>query len=158
MGERTGRFELKYLIGKKDYYLLKQMLPRILELDPHNLNGSRYTVISIYFDDPIDSAYYEKVDGDFERKKFRIRFYDFSDAFIKLEKKEKIGGITYKTDMRIDKSVVLTALNDPFAGPLTIVKLKSHVSTSEPLKVIGADAFTSAVMVLGSDVGGLFAA
>lgn len=113
MGERTGRYELKYLIGKKDYYLLKHMLPRILSLDPNNLNGKSYTVSSIYFDDPLDSAYYEKVDGDFERKKFRMRFYDFSDNFIKLEKKEKIGGITYKTDMVIDKSIVHTVLDDP---------------------------------------------
>ncbi len=113
MGERAGRFEQKYLIGKKDYYLLKHMLPRILTLDTNNLNGKSYTVSSIYFDDPFNSAYYEKVDGVFERKKFRMRFYDFSDKFIKLEKKEKIGGITYKTDMVIDKSVVYTSLDDP---------------------------------------------
>ncbi len=60
MGERAGRFEQKYLIGKKDYYLLKHMLPRILTLDTNNLNGKSYTVSSIYFDDPFNSAYYEK--------------------------------------------------------------------------------------------------
>ncbi|WP_430885667.1 polyphosphate polymerase domain-containing protein [Fusibacter sp. JL216-2] len=113
MGERSGRFELKYLIGKKDYYLLKQLLPRVLKIDPNNSGGEFYTVSSIYFDDPFDTSFYEKVDGVFERKKFRIRYYDHSDAFIKLEKKEKIGGITYKTDMRIDKSIVMTALRDP---------------------------------------------
>lgn len=113
MGERVGRFELKYLISKRDYYILKQYLPRILDLDPNNQTGHSYNVRSIYFDDPFDSAYYEKIDGVFERKKFRMRFYDFSDKFIKLEKKEKIGGITYKTDMVVDKSVVYTSLQEP---------------------------------------------
>jgi len=113
MTERIGRFEHKYIISKQDYYQLKNILPHILKLDPNNMSGKSYTVRSIYFDDPFDSAYFEKIDGVFERTKFRMRYYDFSDKFIKLEKKEKIGGITFKTDMVIDKSIVHIALEDP---------------------------------------------
>jgi len=113
MGERVGRFEMKYLIGKSDYHLLRQMLPKILKLDPNNMSGESYNIRSVYFDDPFDSAFYEKIDGVFERKKFRMRYYDYSDKFIKLEKKEKVGGVTYKTDMVIDKEIVQTAIKEP---------------------------------------------
>ncbi len=119
MGARVGRFELKYTINKQQYTQLKHFLPSILKLDPNNLTGKSYNVRSIYFDDPFDSAYYEKIDGVFERTKFRMRFYDFSDEFIKLEKKEKVGGITYKTDMVIDKSIVHTILDDPLYLDIT---------------------------------------
>jgi len=125
MGARIGRYEHKYIISKQDYYRLRHALPRILKLDPHNQFGKTYNVRSIYFDDPFDSAYFEKIDGAFERTKYRMRFYDYSDKVIKLEKKEKIGGITFKTDMLIDRKVVEIALKEPlyldinyFADPL----------------------------------------
>lgn len=113
MGKRKRRLEYKYLIGKKDYYLLKQLLPRVLKHDANAVSGERYNVRSIYFDDPFNTALYEKSDGAYERKKFRIRYYDLSDSFVKLEKKEKIGGVTYKTDMVIDRSIIETSLKDP---------------------------------------------
>ncbi len=113
MEEDQGRYEHKFIIDKREYTLLKQLLPHILKADPHTGFNKFYNVRSFYFDDPFDSAYYEKINGVFERRKFRIRFYDFSDTFIKLEKKGKRGGITYKSDMSIDRDIARIALTHP---------------------------------------------
>ncbi len=113
MTQEQGRYEYKFIIDQKDYQLLKRLLPLVLSKDPHTGPKNAYNVRSYYYDDPFDSAYYEKINGVFERKKFRIRFYDFSDTFLKLEKKEKRGGLTFKADMSIDKTTMETALTRP---------------------------------------------
>ncbi len=109
----NGRHEYKFIIGMRDYMLLKRLLSHILKTDPNSQGQNGYNIRSLYFDDPIDSAYYEKIDGVFERTKYRIRFYDYSDATIKLEKKGKRGGITYKSDMLVDRAFYNRMLMNP---------------------------------------------
>jgi hypothetical protein len=99
----NGRHEYKFIISMRDYHLLKRLLSHILRTDPNSHSQGGYNIRSLYFDDPLDSAYYEKMDGVFERTKYRLRFYDYSDAVIKLEKKGKRGGVTYKSDMLVDR-------------------------------------------------------
>lgn len=78
---------------------------QILSPDPHGDQGS-YVITSLYYDDPKDTALYEKLDGLPEHSKFRIRTYDYSDSFIKLERKDKHGILTEKIDAPISRTQI----------------------------------------------------
>lgn len=101
--EQGYRHEYKYLISRRDAELLKRRLPHIMEPDPHAGETGKYTIRSLYFDDVNASAYYEKMDGINERTKYRIRFYDYDNSLIKLERKEKLGNLTRKASQTITK-------------------------------------------------------
>ena len=96
------RHEEKYIIDYRQYLMLKHRAMQILSPDPHGDNGS-YVITSIYYDDPLNNALYEKLDGLPEHSKFRIRTYDYSDRVIKLERKDKHGILTEKTDAPITR-------------------------------------------------------
>ncbi len=90
-----ARHEEKYIIDYRQYATLKERATRILTPDSHGAGGS-YTIASLYFDDRLDHALYEKLDGLPEHTKFRIRTYDCSPDMIKLERKDKRGILTEK--------------------------------------------------------------
>ncbi|MBQ4601111.1 MAG: polyphosphate polymerase domain-containing protein [Oscillospiraceae bacterium] len=90
-----ARHEEKYIISYAQYVLLKQRAMLALTPDSHGTEGS-YTIASLYYDDPQDTALDEKRDGLALHRKFRVRAYDGSDRFIKLERKDKQGIMTVK--------------------------------------------------------------
>jgi hypothetical protein len=95
------RHEYKYLICAATARLLRSRLRGFMRPDPHAGPNGQYTIRSLYFDDPMASAYEEKMSGILERTKYRIRFYDYDPSLIKLEKKEKNGNLTRKTAQTI---------------------------------------------------------
>jgi len=99
--ELTWRNELKYFISDKDILLLKHKLSQLLKLDP-NSNGSSYLVRSLYFDDPIKSGISNKLDGDLNRARYRIRSY--GENKIKLELKIRKNQSVSKLSSWINKS------------------------------------------------------
>ena len=109
------RHEEKYIIDYKQYLILRHRALQILQPDTHGDHGS-YVITSLYYDDPLNNALYEKLDGLPEHSKFRIRTYDFSDRFIKLERKDKHGVLTQKDDAPITRQQI--ALLDGTATPL----------------------------------------
>jgi len=98
------RHELKFLISRTWAELLKLRLPHMMQRDPHAGEQGCYTIRSLYFDDPWSSAYEEKVSGIRDRTKYRIRYYNYDDSVIKLEKKEKLGDLTRKTAQTVTKA------------------------------------------------------
>ena len=96
------RHELKYLISRSAAELLRRRLPCIMDRDSHAGPTGQYTIRSLYFDDFSAGAYYEKIDGVCDRLKYRIRLYNYSTAFLKLECKEKHGNLTRKRAATID--------------------------------------------------------
>lgn len=95
------RHELKYLISLSEKDLLVTGLKGLMKRDT-NANGGKYKIRSLYFDDYFHSAYEDKMQGYYNRKKYRIRFYDDDDRFIRLECKLKKDSYICK------KSTVLT--------------------------------------------------
>ena len=89
------RHEEKYILTYAQYAALLQRALQVLHPDPHGENGT-YTITSVYFDDPADSALAEKLDGLALHSKFRLRTYDHAADFIKLERKDKQGILTEK--------------------------------------------------------------
>ena len=90
-----SRHEEKYIITYRQYITLKNRALQLLSPDPHGDRGS-YVITSLYYDDFLDHALDEKLDGLPEHSKFRIRTYDYSDRIIKLERKDKRGILTNK--------------------------------------------------------------
>ena len=85
------RSEIKFYISAASALLLEKRLFLVLQTDSHSFGDSGYNIRSLYFDDPFSVSYYEKLNGLKNRAKYRIRFYNESLDFIRLEKKEKIG-------------------------------------------------------------------
>lgn len=102
IGKSKFRHEMKYLISSHEKQAMSDRLGAVMEKDA---NGSRggYTIRSLYFDDYHYSAYGEKMAGTMERRKYRIRIYNFSGEVIKLECKYKQGNYIHKEAVRLTR-------------------------------------------------------
>ncbi|MGE5495479.1 MAG: polyphosphate polymerase domain-containing protein [Burkholderiales bacterium] len=85
------RHELKYYINYRDYIILRGALKALMSPDPFADENGAYHVRSLYFDDIHETALREKLAGNGERYKYRIRIYNYQDNPIKFEKKYKVG-------------------------------------------------------------------
>ena len=95
------RHEYKHQINLADVYGLKTRLNAVAKHDSHAGDDGTYFVKSLYFDNYMDKALREKIDGVNKREKFRIRYYGTDTSFIRLEKKSKINGLCNKISCKI---------------------------------------------------------
>lgn len=108
MGESNGdsmnvkyRHEFKYMINLLQQEELKNRLSAVMEYDSHLPESGFYRIRSLYFDDYDNSCYYDNENGTDPREKFRVRIYNGSSDFIRLECKRKQSGKALKTSSRI---------------------------------------------------------
>ncbi|MDR0272803.1 MAG: polyphosphate polymerase domain-containing protein [Clostridiales bacterium] len=94
------RNEKKYIINEHTAAILRARASAVMKPDE---NGGSYIVNNLYLDDRYDSFYNSKQLGRFARDKFRIRFYNGDESFIRLERKHKDGNLAYKDTMTISK-------------------------------------------------------
>jgi hypothetical protein len=88
------RYELKFLIESKHLAAVKAHLKAI------STHIKTYPVSSVYFDNYKLSDYHAKSDGDFYKKKIRLRTYNSvhsPDEIIYLEHKKRTGELSGKT-------------------------------------------------------------
>ena len=130
------RHEEKYIIDYRQYLMLRHRALQVLTPDPHGDMGS-YVITSLYYDDPLNNALYEKLDGLPEHSKFRIRTYDFSDRIIKLERKDKHGILTEKND-----------------APITRQQIEFLDGTNTQLTEFTKDAYDLAAQIQAKDLQG----
>ena len=95
------RHEYKHQINLADIYGLRSRLSAVVKHDSNCNADGTYFVKSLYFDNYMDKALREKIDGVNRREKFRIRYYGTDTSFIRLEKKSKINGLCNKVTCRI---------------------------------------------------------
>ena len=100
------RNEKKYIINKYQIEILKNRLDTILIPDVNTKNNDGYFIRSLYFDNYKNDSYFEVLNGISERKKYRIRYYDYDDSYITLEKKFKINNLGSKKKDVINKEIV----------------------------------------------------
>lgn len=101
----ASRHEEKYIINYQQYVTLKNRAMQLLTPDAHGQEGS-YVITSVYYDDFLDHALDEKLDGLPDHRKFRVRTYDYSDRVIKLERKDKHGILTEKAAVSIRRDQI----------------------------------------------------
>lgn len=99
------RHELKYFITYGEYTHLSRTLDYVLDRDPSGDEYNEYAVRSLYFDTIFDTFLHEKVSGVGQRKKYRLRTYNFSDKVIKLECKSKYGDQISKQSLTIPREL-----------------------------------------------------
>lgn len=98
------RHELKYYINPVEYHLLSHALDQVLERDPNgDSERNEYHIRSLYFDTIDNRALLDKLNGVKDRDKYRIRIYNFSDKFIRMECKTKVGSLISKRSVPIPK-------------------------------------------------------
>ncbi|MBQ7045352.1 MAG: polyphosphate polymerase domain-containing protein [Clostridia bacterium] len=94
-----ARHEKKYICTPQTIKIMHSRLKGLLKPDPHT-NFGAYTVYSLYFDSNINISAAENDAGDIKRAKYRIRYYNALEG-LKLEKKQKINGLTQKDSVPI---------------------------------------------------------
>lgn len=98
------RHELKYYINPIEYEVLSRVLDKTLERDPNgDEKNNEYHIRSLYFDTIFNDAINDKIDGVKDRDKYRIRIYNFSDKFIRMECKTKVGSLISKRSTAIPR-------------------------------------------------------
>lgn len=97
-----SRLELKYIINYFQYISIEKSLGKVLKEDKHNEIGG-YMIRSLYFDDYSNSDFYNKLSGIENRKKIRLRVYDYNSPKAKLEIKRKHGEKQEKKAVIINK-------------------------------------------------------
>lgn len=96
-----ARFEFKYILSALVRAEVEDELRNFLNFDPYveQMPDNKYLVRSLYFDDPVYSAFYDKVDGLHSRSKFRLRTYctdDDGSSAAFLEIKGRHNSLVYK--------------------------------------------------------------
>ena len=97
------RHELKYFVNHGEAFLLEQKLHATMDRDPHSHRHHGYFIRSLYFDNYLNSAVRDKINGVENRKKYRIRIYNLKDDNIRLECKQKSGNYIFKRSIRLDR-------------------------------------------------------
>ena len=100
-GGLVYRHEVKHVISPGDAAAIRANLGAVAQIDSHAAERGYYRIRSLYFDDPLDTALHEKLDGVNERRKFRIRYYNDDLSFIMLECKMKRDGVGCKPQERL---------------------------------------------------------
>ena len=109
------RHEEKHQVNLREALVLSRRLEKLFPRDPHAGPEGSYQVVSLYYDDPYDTALRQKLDGVNRREKFRLRYYGKEPAFFKLEKKYKVKGLCGKGLCRLSREEGERLLRGDFA-------------------------------------------
>ena len=118
------RHEYKYYIPYADYLAMRGRVSCFLTPDNNMPSPEGYHVRSLYFDDPVYSARFEKISGYKNRSKTRIRIYNKDLEIIRLERKIKIFGYIGKRTAIISEKELDAIINKQFN---ILLKSKSEV-------------------------------
>ena len=99
------RHELKFYINAAQHEVLSRTLRALLDKDKHADEHGNYHIRSLYFDTIFDDALHEKIAGTQNRNKYRIRIYNCSDSFIRMECKSKYGNYIAKRQANISRDL-----------------------------------------------------
>ena len=79
---KTFRHEYKYRISYEDMLTLREKLNEVLNIDR---SEDGYLIRSLYFDSIEDTDYYDKLGGEINRKKMRLRIYEHNPKYVPLK-------------------------------------------------------------------------
>lgn len=99
-----SRFESKFLLSIPQYECFRSAFSVLADVDPHAQKDKAYPVFSAYFDTPDLLYFYQKIDGQLEHVKVRLRRYSAQlkgDGNCFLEVKAKLGQEQVKERQRI---------------------------------------------------------
>ena len=113
--EEKWRKELKYTVTEGESIVTARRLSSFMQRDKNLKGGREYLIRSLYFDNLYEKVLKEKLSGTAIRDKFRIRYYDFDTAFIRLEKKSKRYAVGHKYQCRLTAEEVQKIIDGDLA-------------------------------------------
>lgn len=148
-----NRFEYKYIIP----IILRDQIIRDIspfcKVDAHSSVGSGYEVNSLYYDSDQLGAYFEKINGEKERTKVRLRYYGYSkesNPTFALEIKKKYDQNVIKHRSFISPAISRMILdNEEYASSSIIaqVPLRDQPTVAEVLTLVRANKLKPKVLV-----------
>lgn len=107
------RFELKYRINESKAQEIRFFVENYLECDPYGatMPNRSYPVHSLYLDSAGFNTYHRTVNGDRNRFKLRLRYYDFEDSPVFFEIKQRNNRVIRKKRAQVYRSSVQDLLN-----------------------------------------------
>lgn len=99
------RNELKFYLNIYQYEWFRERCRNMFSVDSHNLNTNGYPVFSAYFDTLDMKFFNQKINGEFDHHKVRIRIYDTAlseNSFGFLEAKIKANQVQDKVRIPIN--------------------------------------------------------
>lgn len=100
--KRLPRYEEKFLISLSEMEKIKNYLEEFCEHDVNGVDGN-YLVNSIYFDTKDYTSLKENLEGEYEKTKYRLRFYNANRGNMISEIKHKQGNISVKTTSKLNE-------------------------------------------------------
>jgi len=137
------RHEQKYYISQGQYQVLARTMRALLNRDDNADENGEYHIRSLYFDSIFDEALKDKVAGVENRNKYRIRIYNLSDSFIRMECKSKYGNYIHKRQARISRELSEqlmagdpTGLENTSSGLLREVFREMRLNLMRPVVIV----------------------
>ena len=111
------RNEQKYIVTEAQLTLLRARIRPLMCTDRNQCKDGGYRVRSVYFDDLDDRFLAANFAGLDDRVKFRIRSYNLSDTFVRLETKFKHGGLSQKEQCLLSREECDALLDHRYPSP-----------------------------------------
>jgi hypothetical protein len=130
---QASRYELKYIIDERKAMEVRDFIQSYLVPDEHAdpQAGNSYPVYSLYFDSPSLSLFRSTVDGQKNRFKLRIRFYDDNPGHpVFLEIKRRLNEVICKERACIRREAVNLILRGMRPG-LSCLQSSTNCSKAE---------------------------
>lgn len=107
------RFELKYRISESKAQEIRYFVENYLDCDPYGADSPdrSYPVHSLYLDSAELNTYFRTVNGDRNRFKLRLRFYDSHDSPIFFEIKQRRNRVIHKKRAQVHPDAVQDLLD-----------------------------------------------
>lgn len=142
-GHAQLRHELKFYIHYHEYIGLRQRLREIAKLDKNSVSPEGYHIRSLYFDNKYETALFDKNDGIFHRRKYRIRIYNKQDKVIKLERKSKYNDYVSKESAPLTRE----EYDQIMLGNYEVLRSEKHPLRNRFYEDIRQGAMSPAVVV-----------
>ncbi|MCH8557489.1 MAG: polyphosphate polymerase domain-containing protein [Balneolia bacterium] len=140
------RFEYKYHVNEYTALAIRDFVSSYLDLDEYGATRPdlSYPVHSLYLDSPGYKTYMDTINGERNRYKLRIRYYETGvDGPVFFEMKRRINQIIAKKRAKVYRSAAESILNGHFAVEEDLVdpnpdSLDAIISISEKINHISA--------------------
>ena len=127
------RYELKYVVPEQKALAIRDFLRCYLDVDKNGLGDPdlSYPVHSLYLDSPGMALYHSTINGDKNRFKLRIRFYNESDDTpVFLEIKRRMNNIISKKRVGIPRLAAQAVLSGQIPSTADLMSANKTISSN----------------------------
>ena len=140
------RFELKYRLTEELAPQVREFVASYLDLDENGVGKPDYSypVHSLYLDSDLLTTYWATVNGDKNRFKLRLRFYnDDPSSPVFFEIKRRVDNVIFKQRGGVRKHVVPGLLAGQLPSP-------EHLLADDPKQLVAVERFLELMEELGA--------